>query len=78
MIDKELPIIRKTAMKYHTSGEIKIYIEKKYIEQDNRGDMRIIHVTRQFFEAGGPKGHCFEKTKKPVFRYGLGECVYLI
>ena len=63
MIDKELPIIRKTAMKYHTSGEIKIYIEKKYIEQDNRGDMRIIHVTRQFFETSGHQGNFSKKTK---------------
>ena len=37
--------------------------------------MRKIHVTRQFFEANGPQGHFFEKNKKPVFRYGLGECV---
>ena len=24
------------------------------------------------------QGHFFEKTKKSVFRYGLGECVYQI
>ena len=40
--------------------------------------MRKIHVTLQFFEAGGPQGHFFEKTKKPVLRYGLGECLYQI
>ena len=34
------------------------------IKQGNRGDMRKIHVTRQFFEASGPRGHFFEKTKK--------------
>ena len=37
-------------------------------KQGNRGDMRKIHVTRQFFEASGPQGHFFEKTKKQVFR----------
>ena len=40
--------------------------------------MRKIHVTRQFFGAGGPQGHFFEKTKKPVFRCGLGERVFRI
>ena len=40
--------------------------------------MRKIHVTRQFFEASGPRDRFFEKNKKPVFRYGLGECVYQI
>ena len=41
--------------------------------------MRKIHVTRQLFEASGPQGNFFEKTNKnPVFRYGLGECVYQI
>ena len=37
------------------------------IGKGNRGDMRIIHVTRQFFEASGPQGHFFEKTKKLRF-----------
>ena len=37
----------------------------KNVKQGNRGDMRKIHVTRQFFEASGPQGHFFEKTKKP-------------
>ena len=27
--------------------------------------MRKIHVTREFFEASGPQGHFFEKTKTP-------------
>ena len=27
--------------------------------------MRKIHVTWQFFEASGPQGHFFEKTKNP-------------
>ena len=27
--------------------------------------MQKIHVIRQFFEASGPQGHFFEKTKKP-------------
>ena len=33
--------------------------------QGSRGDMRNIHVTRQFFEASGPHGQFFEKTKTP-------------
>ena len=32
--------------------------------QDNRGDMRKIHVTRQFFEASGRHGDLIEKNKK--------------
>ena len=40
--------------------------------------MRKIHVTLQFFEASGPQGNFFEKTKKTVFRYALGECGYQI
>ena len=28
-------------------------------KQGNRGDMRKIHVTRQFFEATGPQGNFF-------------------
>ena len=39
--------------------------------------MRKIHMTQQFFEASSIQGHLFEKTK-PVFRYGLGECLYQI
>ena len=37
-----------------------------------------IHVTRQVYEDRGPRGHFFEKTKKHVCRYGLGEFVYII
>ena len=37
------------------------------IKQGYRGDMRKIHVTRQFFEAGGPQGQFFAKTKKKPF-----------
>ena len=33
-----------------------------------------IHMTRQFFEVSGLQGHFFEKYKKQVFGYGLGEC----
>ena len=33
--------------------------------QGNRGEMRKIHVTRQFFEASGRHGDFFEKTKNP-------------
>ena len=33
-------------------------------KQGDRGDMRKIHVTRQFFEAGGRHGDLIEKTKK--------------
>ena len=39
--------------------------------------MRKIHMTRQSFEASSPQGH-FQKNKKHVFRYGLGECLYRI
>ena len=39
--------------------------EKNNIEQGNRGDMRKIHVTRQFFEASDSQDNIFEKTKKP-------------
>ena len=35
------------------------------MELGNRGDMRKIHVTRQFFEASGRHDDFFEKTKKP-------------
>ena len=42
--------------------------EKSYLSWKDRGDMRKIHVTRQFFEASGSQGHFFEETKKPVFR----------
>ena len=34
-------------------------------KQGNRGDMRKIHVTRQFFEASGRHGDLIEKTKNP-------------
>ena len=38
-------------------------------QQGNRGDMRKIHMTRQFFEASGRHGDFFEKkTKETVFR----------
>ena len=50
----------------------------KNVKQGNRGDMRKIHVTRQFFEAGGPQGHFFKKDKKHVFSCGLGERVHQI
>ena len=33
--------------------------------EGNRGDMRKIHVTWQYFEASAPQGNFFEKTKKP-------------
>ena len=39
-------------------------IEKNHkTQQSNRGHMRDIHETPQFFEAGGPQGHFFEKKK---------------
>ena len=44
------------------SGELSFQIEKK---QGNRGDMRKIHVTRQFFEASGRHKDLIEKTKNP-------------
>ena len=45
-------------------------------KQGNLGDMRKIHVTWQFFEAGGPQGHSFIKTKRPFIRIcGAGELV---
>ena len=40
--------------------------------------MHKIHVTQQFLDASGPYGHFFEKKKKSIFSYGLGECVYQI
>ena len=36
-------------------------------KRGNRGDMRKIHVTRQFLATSGPHSHFFEKTKKAVF-----------
>ena len=35
----------------------------EHILQGNRGDMRKIHVKRQFFVASGRHGDFFEKTK---------------
>ena len=29
-------------------------------KKGNRGDMRKMHVARQFFEVSGPQGHFFE------------------
>ena len=40
--------------------------------------MRKIHVTQQFFKASGLWDRFFQKKKKHIFRYGLGECVYQI
>ena len=40
--------------------------------------MQKIIVTRQFFGDSGPRGHFFDKNKKPVFGYGLGKGVYQI
>ena len=37
------------------------------VKRGNRGDMRKIHVTREFFEASGRHGDFFEKTKKNPF-----------
>ena len=34
-----------------------------FSKQGSREDMRKTHMTRQFFEAIGPHGHFFEKTK---------------
>ena len=38
----------------------------------NRGDMRKIDLTRQFFEARGHHGDFFEKTKKTVLDKIIG------
>ena len=35
---------------------------KKKKKQGNQGDVRKIHVTRQFFEASGPQGHFLKKV----------------
>ena len=43
------------------------------IKHYNRGDMRKIHMTWQFFEASDRRRHFFKQ--KNVFTYGLGECV---
>ena len=41
--------------------------EKSYLSWKDRGDMRKIHVTRQFFEASDPQGHFFRKKQKTRF-----------
>ena len=38
------------------------------MKQGSRGDMRKIHVARQFFKASGHHGDLIEKAKKPFFR----------
>ena len=38
-------------------------VQLKKTKEDNRGDMRKIRVTRQFFEASGRQEDFFEKTK---------------
>ena len=43
-------------------SKLQMYTEIK-MKQGNQGDMRKIHVIRQFFEAYAPHGHFFEKTK---------------
>ena len=40
-------------------------LDGSYKKQGNRGDMRKIHVTRQFFEASGRHGDLIEKTQNP-------------
>ena len=45
-------------------------VKNKKINKANRGDMRKIHLTRQFFEASGRHGDFLEKIKKTVFRLG--------
>ena len=37
-------------------------LNKEKLQQSNRGGMRKIFVTRQFFEASCPQGHFFEKN----------------
>ena len=37
---------------------------KNKIKKGNGGDMRKIHMTRQFFKASGRHGDFFEKIKK--------------
>ena len=49
---------------FYSSGPQGSFFEKK---QGNRGDLREIHVTRQFFEARGHHGDLIEKTKKTSF-----------
>ena len=55
-------LIGPTNPKDGRTSPLEIETKKK---QGNRGDMRKIHLTRLFFEAGGPQRHFFEKTKKP-------------
>ena len=51
------------------SNCIIININKIKNQQGNRGDMRKIHVTRQFSEASSRHGDLIKKkNKKPVFR----------
>ena len=45
---------------------------EKTSKQGNRGDMRKIHVTWQFFEASGRHGDLIEKTKNAFLDKGNG------
>ena len=39
----------------------KLVFEAYNVKKGNLGDMRKIHLTRQFFETSGPQGHVFGK-----------------
>ena len=57
--------IRETLSNYEIIDR-NAFLEKN-MEQGNRGDIRRIHVTRQFFETSGRHGNFFQKNKKKTF-----------
>ena len=59
-----------TACAYLSGGNPKTRQSRRYAE--NRRD------TAVFLEVSAPQAHFFKKSKKNVFIYSLGECVYQI
>ena len=53
------------------------YLMAKSKKQGNRGYMRKIPVTRQFFKASVPLGHFFEKTKNFLDKVNGSMCTEL-
>ena len=51
------------ALAYIISDNTQVSAQKLKNKQGDRGDMRTIHVTRQFFEGSGRHGDFFEKNK---------------
>ena len=48
----------------HLHQHSEIELDGSTLQQGNRGDMRKIHVTRQFFKVSGPRDPFFEKNMK--------------